>query len=352
MLPESVRSMIRASATGLRRCAIGAALLPLLLASGTAAQPGSKPAERLVLQLKWLPQAQFAGYYVAQDEGFYRRDGLDVTIRPGGPDVVPAQALAAGQADVAVGWLSTSLAERAQGIPLVNIAQIFERPGYEITCRRDSGVKSPADFRGKTLGTWFGGSQYPFFAWMAKLGLRTLGPDPDVRVLHQGAGVEPLFDGQAACLSTMRYNEYWQLIDGGMQPADLVVLRPEDYGAGMLEDGLYALQGRLADATMRDRLARFVRASIAGWRYALAHRRQATATVLGYGDGRLDRHVQARMLDEIAPLIPDERRLGYLDPAAYEHTAAVLLAGTVDPVIRRPPQGAWTHQIWDMATRR
>src|SRR5436190_18111536 len=131
----------------------------------------ARAADPVVLQLKWLPQSQFAGYYVAEAKGFYRQAGLMVTIKPGGPDIDPAAVLAKGDADVAVHWMPSALAAREQGMPLVNIAQIFQRSAMMLTCRRDSGVRRPADLKGKTLGVWFAGNQYPFLAWMAKLGL-------------------------------------------------------------------------------------------------------------------------------------------------------------------------------------
>jgi NitT/TauT family transport system substrate-binding protein len=322
----------------------------LLLLSLLAFAPSGEARERVVLQLKWLPQAQFAGYYVAQAKGFYRQQGLDVTIEPGGPDLAPARALASGKADVAVDWLASALNARENGMPLVNIAQIFQRSGLELTCERDSGVRIPADLKGKTLAAWFGGNQFPFFAWMAKLGYSTTGPHPDVRVLHQGTGVELLTGRTAACISTMSYNEYWQVIDAGVSPADLVVFRYQDEGVATLEDGLYALGPRLADGAFRARLARFLRASIMGWSYALRHPRETVTIVLEAGDGKLDRRRQARMLREVARLVADGKHgIGYLAPADYRRTVEVLLSGKGNRVIHREPRGAWTHQIWNLA---
>ncbi len=126
-------------------------------------------ADPVTIQLKWVAQGQFAGYYVAAAKGFYKDAGLDVTIKPGGPDIAPEQVIAGGGADVIVDWMPAALAAREKGVPLVNIAQIFEKSGLMLTCRKDSGVKTPADFKGRTLGVWFYGNEYPFLAWMAKL---------------------------------------------------------------------------------------------------------------------------------------------------------------------------------------
>src|ERR1700742_803559 len=201
--------------------------------------------DQLTLQLKWVADAQFAGYYVAKDKGFYKDAGLDVTIKPGGPDVNPSQVIAGGGADVVVDWMPSALATREKGVPLVNIAQVFQKSGLMLTCRKDSGIKTPADFKGKTLGVWFGGNEYPFLNWMNKLGLKTDGSPDGVKVLKQGFNVDPILQKQADCISTMTYNEYWQVIDAGYKPADLVIFNYEKEGVATMEDGLYAMEPKL-----------------------------------------------------------------------------------------------------------
>src|ERR1700735_3228419 len=218
-------------------------LLAVILTFGMSGW--ARAADPLTLQLKWVAQAQFAGYYVAAAKGYYKAAGLDVTIKPGGPDVNPSQVIAGGGADVVVDWMPSALAAREKGVPLVNIAQVFQRSGMELTCRVDSGIKTPADFKGKTLGVWFSGNEYPFLSWMAKLGYRTDGANPDVTVLKQGFNVDPLLQKQAACISTMTYNEYWQVIDAGYKPSDLVVFKYSAEHVDTLEDGLYALGSKL-----------------------------------------------------------------------------------------------------------
>src|SRR4051812_43454277 len=118
---------------------------------------GAAHAENVTLQLKWVTQAQFAGYYVAKEKGFYDDEGLTVTIKPGGPDIAPERVLAGGGAEVIVDWMRAALAAREAGLPMVNIAQPFKKSGMELTCRNDSGVTKTADFPGHTLGVWFFG---------------------------------------------------------------------------------------------------------------------------------------------------------------------------------------------------
>ncbi len=325
-------------------------LISLLLAGAAGA---AAAADKVTVQLKWLPQAQFAGYYVAQAKGFYKDAGLDVTIKPGGPDIAPAQVLAAKGADVTVDWMPSALAAREAGVPMVNIAQIFNRSGMMLTCKKSSGVHTSKDFKGKTMGVWFGGNEYPFLSWMGTLGLKTSGASPDVKVLKQGFNVDPLLQNQAACISTMIYNEYWQVIDAGVKPTDLVTFPYEDQGAATLEDGLYARGPDLADPAYVAKLAKFVKASIEGWNYAIKHQDEAVKIVLAADtSGGSNAKVQKRQLENVATLITNAGtpKMGVLDPAAYQRTVKVLLAGGSDPVIKKDPgTDAWTHAVTDKA---
>jgi NitT/TauT family transport system substrate-binding protein len=321
--------------------------LGALLAVGLLAAP-AKAQERVTLQLKWVTQAQFAGYYVAQARGFYRQAGLDVRINPGGPDIAPPQVIAGNRADVIVEWMPAALASRERGVPLVNIAQPFKRSGMMLTCRAETGIRTPQDLRGRTLGVWFSGNEYPFLAWMSRLGYRTDGGQQGVRVLRQGFNVDPLLQRQADCVSTMTYNEYWQVIDGGFRPEQLTVFRYEEQGVSTLEDGLYVLEGRLNDGAFVQRMARFVRASMQGWDWARQNPDQAAQIVLDNdASGAQTIGHQRRMMGEIARLL-DTSGNARLDPADYERTVQTLLSsGGESPVITRAPTGAWTHAVVD-----
>src|SRR6187431_1591675 len=219
-------------------------------------------ADPVTLQLKWVTQAQFGGYYVAKDKGFYEAEGLDVEIKPGGPDIAPEQVIAGGGADVIVDWMGGALAARDKGVGLVNIAQPFKKAGMELVCPKDGPVKTEADFKGHTLGVWFFGNEYPFYAWMNKLGLPTEGGADGVTVLKQSFDVQPLIQKQADCISVMTYNEYWQAIDAGFKAEDLVVFNFSAMGNDLLEDGLYASEDKLKDPAFEDKMVKFVRASM------------------------------------------------------------------------------------------
>ena len=324
-----------------------AAAIAAVLGLGAAAEA----ADKLTLQLKWVTQSQFSGYYVAKDKGFYEEEGLDVTIKPGGPDINPSQVIAGGGADVVLDWMPSALATREKGVPLVNIAQPFQKSGMMLTCRKETGIKSPADFKGRTLGVWFGGNEYPFLSWMSKLGLSTSGGKDGVTVLKQGFNVDPLLQKQADCISTMTYNEYWQVIDAGIPAEELVVFKYEDQGVATLEDGIYTLESNLKDPAMVDKLTRFLKASMKGWDWAVKNPDEAAMIVLENDEtgAQTEKH-QKRMMGEIAKLVAENPKgTGWLDPEDYDRTVKILLSGQSDPVITKNPQGAWTHEIMEKA---
>jgi NitT/TauT family transport system substrate-binding protein len=302
--------------------------------------------DKVTIQLKWVAQAQFAGYFVAKEKGFYKDAGLDVTINAGGPDVAPPQVIAGGGADVVVDWMPSALASREKGVPLVNISQTFKHSGLELTCRADTGITKPTDLKGKTVGIWYGGNEYPFLSWMSKLGYKTDGSPDGVKVIKQGFNVDPILQKQADCVSTMSYNEYWQVIDGGFKPSQLVVFKYEDMGAATLEDGLWVMESKLKDPAFVAKMAKFVKASMMGWDYAKAHPDEAVKIILaGDTTGAKTEKDQSRMMGEIGKLLDTGN--GELDPKDYERTVAILMSGKSDPVITKMPTGAWTHAIYD-----
>ena len=323
-------------------------LVLALAAAGFAAQA----ADKVTVQLKWVPQAQFGGYYMAAAKGFYKDAGLDVTIKPGGPDIAPTQVIAGKQADIVVDWMPSALAAREAGVPLVNVAQIYNQSGLMLTCKKSSGVTSPKDFKGKTLGVWYGGNEYPFLNWMGKLGLNT---EKDIKVLKQGFNVDPLLQNQAACISTMIYNEYWQVVDAGVKEKDLVTFFYEKEGVATLEDGLWVLESNLKEPAFVAKMGKFLKATLKGWDAAVKDPEGAAKAVLAADtSGSATLKVQKRQMENVAKLITNAGtpKIGYLEPAAYERTVKVLLAGGSDPVIKKDPgKAAYSHVIWDAAQK-
>lgn len=274
---------------------------------------------------------------------------MDVTILPGGPDIAPPQVIAGGGADVVVEWMPAALAAREKGLALVNIAQPFKESGMMLTCWGDVGIPEPADLAGRTLGVWFSGNEFPFLSWMSHLGLSTDGADKGgVTVLKQAFNVDPLLQRQADCISTMTYNEFGQVLDAGVTEDELVTFKYEDQGVATLEDGLYVLEKNLEDEAFRDKMVRFVRASMKGWKYNEEHPEEAAEIVLeNDATGAQTEAHQLYMAREIGKLTTASN--GVLDPEDYQRTVDTLLAGGSDPVISKQPDGAWTHVISDEA---
>ena len=307
-------------------------------------------ANSVSLQLQWVTQAQFAGYYVALDKGFYEAEGLDVTILAGWPDIAPPQVLAGGGADAMLNWMPSALAAREKGLPVVNIAQPFKKSGLMLTCWKDTGITKVEDFRGKTIGVWFFGNEYPFLSWMSQVGIPTEGGADGVTVLKQGFNVDPLLNREADCISTMTYNEYGQVIDAGVNPDELVTFKYEEQGVATLEDGIYVLEENLNDPVFVDKMVRFVRASMEGWKYAEANAEEAAGIILDNDEtGAQNEAAQIRMMGEIAKLTAGST--GALDVADFDRTVATLLSGGSDQVISAVPEGAWTHMISDAALK-
>jgi NitT/TauT family transport system substrate-binding protein len=311
----------------------------------------SNASDQINLQLLWVTQAQFAGYYVAKDKGFYRDVDLDVTIKPGGPDTNNHALLASGDADVIVDGLPYALAAREHGVPLVNIAQIFQRPSYVLTCLKSSGINRLSDLPGHAIGVWFYGKEYFILGWMAKHNIPTQGGPNGVTLVNQRS-IDLLINKQAACISTQIYNEYWQVIDAGFSPSNLVVFKYSDDGGESVEDGLYVSGDRLKVPVFADKLSRFVAASLRGWSWAIDHPAEAVKIVLDNDDThtQTERH-QTRMMAEVSKLITDSANpLGYLSPADYERAVAVLLSSPIS-IISKPPDGAWTHAIYEASKK-
>jgi len=322
--------------------------ITMIAAAATFALPltTAHAADKVTIQLKWVAQAQFAGYFVAKDKGFYKDAGLDVTINPGGPDVAPPQVIAGGGADVVVDWMPSALASREKGVSLVNISQTFKHSGLELVCRKDTGIKKPEDLKGKTVGIWYGGNEYPFLNWMSKLDYKTDGSPGGVKILKQGFNVDPILQKQADCVSAMTYNEYWQVIDGGFKPSDLVVFNYEKEGVATMEDGLWVMEAKLKDPAFVTKMAKFVKASMKGWDYAKAHEDDAVKIILATDTtGAKTEKDQKRMMGEIGKLLDPGN--AELDPKDYDRTVGILMSGKSDPVITKKPEGAWTHAVYE-----
>ncbi len=298
------------------------------------------------LVLKWLPQAQFAGYYDALKKGYYAKEGLDLTIQPGGPTIVPEQVVANGGADFGIDWLPSLLAEREHGENLVNIAQIYQTTGMRLISYKSANITSFADLKGKTVGVWWAGNQYQFLACMNKLGIN---PNTQMKVIHQGFDMNGFLNHSLTAASAMTYNELGVVLESGVKMSDLNVLDYNSCGVSMLEDGLYAKADWLTKNP--DLAVRFLRASIRGWQDVIKDPTAAGKIVFGYDtSGVMNQAHQIYMARQVAPLInwgpAKTKGIGYMDPTAFNRTAALSLKYKV---ISKMPVGAYDQSYWKKA---
>ncbi len=314
------------------------------------AEPADSAPDAVTLQLKWVPQAQFAGYYAAADQGYYAAEGLDVTIRPGAPDIVAEQVVASGQAEFGIDWLPSLLAVRDQGTPLLNIAQVFRYSSLRQLSWKESNITSPEDLRGKKVGIWFSGTEFSLLATLKKY---DIDPDTDVLLVQQPFDMNLLLNKEVESAAATTYNELYQVLSAGHTIDELDILDFNKEGTAMLEDGIFVREDWLQDEANRDIAARFVRASLNGWIYCRDNAEACVESVLQRDEsGVMSREAQQWQMDEINKIIwgdPLDPTLpiGYMDPAMFKTTAEIALQFGV---VEQPASpDAYTHDIWLMA---
>jgi NitT/TauT family transport system substrate-binding protein len=304
------------------------------------------------LQLQWVTQAQFAGYFAAVDEGFYEAQCLDVTILEGAVDIVPQTVLANGDADFAIAWVPKALASREAGANIVDIAQVFQRSGTLQVSFKDKNITSSADFAGKKVGNWGFGNEWEVFAAMTKSGI-----DPaSVENVAQQFDMVGLLEGDIDAAEAMTYNEYAQVLEA-INPATGALYTPEDFnvisyeeeGVGMLQDAIWADGSRLSDPEYSDTAVKFVAASLQGWAYCRDNG-DACAQLVTDKNSILGLTHQKWQMNEINKLIwPAEGGVGAIDTAAWDRTAKLsqetknLEGGTV--LTKAPDAEAFTNDI-------
>ncbi|MDQ0114451.1 ABC transporter substrate-binding protein [Paenibacillus harenae] len=275
-------------------------------AEGAAAEATDKPADaplaKVKIQLKWVPQAQFAGIFVAKEKGFYEEEGLDVEIIPGGPDVVIEQQIVNGAADIGVTSFDSLLVNRDNGLPLVSVAQILQQSSYRFVAGKESGIDEPAKMKGKKVGMWTGSQQFQVLAFMEKNGLD---PKKDVELVKQGFTMDQFFNKQLDVAISTIYNEYHVVLESGVKEEDLYVYDFEDAGIGMLEDTLVVKEDWLKNN--RELAVKAIKATMKGWNYAIANQPESVDIVMkAVTEGSTTKEHQTTMLMEMAKLVKPE----------------------------------------------
>jgi NitT/TauT family transport system substrate-binding protein len=302
----------------------------LALIPAASAQDGLTPVS---VVLKWVPQAQFAGYYAAEAMGFYEEEGLDVTIVPAGVDINPQQLLASGEAEFIVDWMGNALATKAAGGDLINIAQIYQRSGMRQITWADSGLTSFDQLGDKIVGVWCCGNQYPTFAALTQAGFDVPDMEANGMIAQQAFDMNAFLAREIDAASAMTYNELAQVLEtvgpDGAFPVytidDLNVLDFNENGTAMLEDGLYARTEWLAEEGSEETAIKFLRATFRGWAYCRDNADECVNFVLEAGPTLGVGH-QAWMMNEVNKLVwPSDNGVGILDAAAFDTTAQIAL---------------------------
>ena len=320
--------------------------------SGGTAAATSGGLTPVTLQLQWFTQAQFAGYFAAVDQGFYKDAGLDVKILEGGVDIVPQTVLAQNKADFAVAWVPKALASREQGAQITDVAQVFQRSGTLQVSFKSKGITSAADLKGKKVGNWGFGNEFELFAGMTKAGLD---PSKDVKLVQQQFDMQALLKGDIDAAQAMDYNEYAQVLEATnpktgklYQPDDFNALNWQQQGTGMLQDAIWANTEKLSgDKTYQDTTVKFIQGSLKGWAYCRDNAEKCRDIVVAQGS-KLGASHQLWQMNEINKLVwPAANGAGLIDKAAWDQTVQIA-QGTKNAegktVLTKAPEGlAYTN---------
>ncbi|MCI0398411.1 MAG: ABC transporter substrate-binding protein [Chloroflexi bacterium] len=283
----------------------------------------------VTLQLQWVAQSQFAGYYAAKDLGFYEDEGLDVTILEGAVDIVPQQVVAAGEAEFGIAWVPKMLASREQGADLVNIAQVFQRSGTLQVAWADSGIETVEDWAGKRVGTWGFGNEWEVFAALRQAGIEPDDPN-QVTIVQQPFDMALLLNREIDVAQAEIYNEYAQLLEAPnpetgelYQPEDFTVFDYNEIGTAMLQDHIFVRQEWLAEEGNEDIASRFLRATFRGWIHCRDNFDECVQIVLNNGPTLGEGHMRW-MLNEINALIwPSPEGIGVMNMDLYQQTVDI-----------------------------
>ena len=315
--------------------------------------------DKVKLQLQWVTQAQFAGYFAAVDQGFYKAAGLDVEIKEGGVDIPPQKTLASGAVDFAISWVPKALAEREAGAKVTDIAQVYQRSGTLQVSFKDKNITKATDFKGKNIGNWGFGNEFEIFA---ALSANKLDPAKDVKLLQQNFDMNGLLDGSIDAAEAMTYNEYAQVLEAKnpktgklYSPDDLNVVSYEKEGVGMLQDAIWADQTRLADPKYCGEAVAFVKASLQGWAYCRDNAQKCADIVVAKGS-KLGKTHQLWQMNEVNKLIwPAAGGVGVIDKAAWDRTISIA-SGTKNldgktVLTKAPDPESWTNDIVNEAVK-
>jgi NitT/TauT family transport system substrate-binding protein len=310
---RSIRTSCR-SLSFLLACLVGMAITAL---DGRA----DAAAKRLAVQLKWVHQAQFAGFYVALEKGYYSAEDLAVKLIPGGNTVDIANIMADGKADFAVISPEEIIIRRSRGLPLKAIAAIYRRSAVVYLAMPGSGIARPVDFLGKTVaaaGRQGGASEFEFqlMAMMRNLSLDA----SRLTIVPYDPEYEGFCNGSVDITGAYTTGGLIKIRQKGYRPA---IIWPGDYRVRFYSDTLTTTDRMIADRPQQ--VLQFLRATLKGWQAALDDRSATLDIVLKYALIK-DRTLQAEMFDAMLPLVyTGEDSIGWMQPGAWREMHRVLV---------------------------
>ncbi|MCA0849382.1 ABC transporter substrate-binding protein [Salipiger thiooxidans] len=315
------------------------------LICGLALATAPLAAEADSLRLEWVMQGQFAGPIMALENGWYDEAGIEMELRPAGPDIKPAVMVATEVDTYGIGHPNQIIAARANGVPLVMVSQWGQKAASTYIARKDAGIGTLADMPGHSVGLWFGGDEHEFLAMLNNAGVA----QSDVDVVSQGYDIVSWLNGDYEVMQVTRYNELQLVYDNGFAPEDLVFFEPGDYASALISGGLFTTEEQIAAHPEAVQAA--VDASLRGWQAAFADPAAAAEVMVKY-NSELDVAFQTRQIEamkDIACAGPTlEGKFGTTDPADYETAQAILLgAKLIDSEIDLT--AAFTNQFVDAA---
>jgi NitT/TauT family transport system substrate-binding protein len=320
-------------------------------AASTSASSTPAKLTKVKLQLQWFTQAQFAGYFAAVDQGFYKDAGLDVQILEGGTDIVPQTQLAQGKADYAIAWVPKALQSREQGAAITDVGQVFQRSGTLQVSFKDKNITNASALKGKKVGNWGFGNEFELFAGMTKAGVN---PAKDVTLVQQQFDMNAFLKGDIDAAQAMVYNEYAQVLEaknpktGKLYTADdFNAVNWNDEGSAMLQDAIWANTDKLKDKAYQDQTVKFLEASFKGWMYCRDNPEKCRDIVVAKGS-KLGASHQLWQMNEINKLIwPSPNGIGIVDKSAWDQTIKISESTKNqqgDTVLKGAPQGeAYTN---------
>lgn len=313
-------------------CAVAA-----VLAFPTGANAGE------TMRLEWVIQGQFAGPLVALEKGYYKEAGVEMELMPAGPDIKPGVTVAQGTDSFGIGHPNQVISARANGAPLVTVAQFGHRSASVYVARKSTGITGIKDMKGHSVGLWFGGDEHEFLSMLNAAGI----PQEDVKIVNQGFDIIAWLNGDYEVMQATIYNELQQVYRQGIKKDDLVFLDASESGVALVNTGIFTTEKVIAERP--DAVQAVVTATMRGWKEALANPEEAAKIVVKH-NAELKVEEQVEQIKAMGELfcsgVTKEGKFGQSVASEWETAQKVLLgAKLIDRGIEL--EKGFTNAFWD-----